>query len=138
VSFDVHSLHHVTIPVRDLERSRRFYGGLLGLEELERPSFGFPGAWYALGDGQLHLIADGGGTYRADARVDSRDAHFAIRVESFDEALAVLRSNGYDENAGDARLAIKVDRHSTTGFPQLYLADPDGHVIEINAATLDV
>jgi glyoxylase I family protein len=125
VSFDVESLHHVAIPVCDLERSKRFYGGLLGLEEIERPPFDFPGAWYALGDGQLHLIADGGGTYRPDRRVDSRDVHFAIRVERFDDAVELLRSAGGE---------LKVDRHSVTGFPQLYVADPDGHVIEVNAA----
>lgn len=125
MSFDVESLHHVTIPVRDLERSKRFYGELLGLQQLDRPPFGFPGAWYALGDGQLHLVADGGGTFRADDRVNPRDSHFAIRVESFDEAVELLRSS---------RLAIKVDRHSVTGFPQLYVVDPDGHVIEVNAA----
>ncbi len=127
MSFDVESLHHVTIPVRDLERSKRFYGGLLGLEEIERPPFGFPGAWYSLGDGQLHLIADGGGTFRQDARIESRDAHFAIRVESFERALELLRSEGME---------AKVDRHSVTGFPQLYIVDPDGHVIEINAKAL--
>jgi glyoxylase I family protein len=127
VSFDVESLHHVTVPVRDLERSRRFYGDLLGLEELERPPFDFPGAWYSLGDGQLHLIADGGGTFREDDRVEPRDLHFAIRVERFDEAVELLRSDG---------VALKVDRHSVTGFPQLYLVDPDGHVIEVNAAHL--
>jgi glyoxylase I family protein len=125
VSFDAESLHHVAIPVRDLERSKRFYGGLLGLQEIERPPFDFPGAWYSLGEGQLHLIADGGGSYRESERVDSRDVHFAIRVQSFDDALELLRSTGAE---------IKVDRHSVTGFPQLYVVDPDGHVIEVNAA----
>jgi glyoxylase I family protein len=125
VSFDAESLHHVAIPVRDLERSKRFYGGLLGLQEIERPPFDFPGAWYSLGEGQLHLIADGGGSYRESERVDSRDVHFAIRVQSFDDALELLRST---------RAEIKADRHSVTGFPQLYVVDPDGHVIEVNAA----
>jgi catechol 2,3-dioxygenase-like lactoylglutathione lyase family enzyme len=125
MSFDGPSLHHVTLPVRDLERSKEFYGGLLGLQEIERPPFGFPGAWFSLGNGQLHLVADGGGTYRGDPRVDARDSHFAIRVESFDGAVELLRSAG---------LEMKVDRESVTGFPQAYVADPDGHVIEVNAA----
>ena len=63
--------------------------------------------------------------FDADDRVNPRDSHFAIRVESFDEAVELLRSSG---------LAITVDRHSVTGFPQLYVVDPDGHVIEVNAA----
>jgi len=27
--------------------------------------------------------------------------------------------------------------HATAGFPQIYLCDPDGHVIEINSERLD-
>jgi hypothetical protein len=46
-------------------------------------------------------------------------------VQSFDDAVELLRSTGAE---------IKVDRHSVTGFPQLYVSDPDGHVIEVNAA----
>lgn len=50
------TLHHVTITVTDLNRARRFYAGVLSLEEIERPAFEFAGAWYRLGDQQLHLI----------------------------------------------------------------------------------
>ena len=53
------AFNHVGQCVTDLERSKRFYGELLGLHEIERPPFGFPGAWFSLGDGQLHLVADG-------------------------------------------------------------------------------
>ena len=38
-------LHHVSLCVTDVERARRFYIGILGLEEIERPNFPFPGAW---------------------------------------------------------------------------------------------
>src|SRR5215212_6846853 len=51
-------LQHCGLVVSDLERSRHFYGAALGLEELQRPSsFTFAGAWFALGDTEIHLLA---------------------------------------------------------------------------------
>ena len=44
-------LHHAALRVSDCERSKRFYESLLGLAAVERPDFGFPGAWYGLGEG---------------------------------------------------------------------------------------
>ena len=34
-------------------------------------------------------------------------------------------------------LKLKASPHATAGFPQLYILDPDRHVIEINAEKLD-
>ena len=47
----VQGYHHVAIVVRDLEKCRRFYGEVLGLELKGRPSFDFPGLFYAAGEG---------------------------------------------------------------------------------------
>jgi catechol 2,3-dioxygenase-like lactoylglutathione lyase family enzyme len=52
----IQTLHHVSIVVTDLAAATAFYGGLLGLQEVLRPAFDFEGAWYGLGDRQLHLI----------------------------------------------------------------------------------
>jgi glyoxylase I family protein len=46
----VETLHHVSISVTDLDQARHFYGDLLGLSEIPRPPFDFPGAWYQLGE----------------------------------------------------------------------------------------
>jgi len=128
------ALHHVALPVADLERSRRFYRDVLGLAEIERPSFDFRGAWFGIGDGQLHLIERADGTLRHDKPLDSRDVHFAIRVRDYDAMLTHLRGAGYRE---DAELSdptrIKATRHPRAGFPQIFVMDPDRHVIEINA-----
>jgi glyoxylase I family protein len=130
------ALHHVTLPVTDLERSRRFYREVLGLREIERPPFSFPGAWYELGPGQLHLVQREDGTLRDDKGLDSGDIHFGVRVPSFDAAVEFLRSQGYSEEADDL-LRMQVSPRPVTGFPQIYILDPDLHVIEINAAQLD-
>lgn len=123
------ALHHVSIPVRDLDRSLAFYRDLLGLTELARPDFGFAGAWLAAGPSTLHLIVNPAGTYRPPQGPDSRDIHVALAVEDFGEALARLEAAGYGTAADRP---IKVSRHSRAGFPQIFLADPDGHVVELN------
>jgi glyoxylase I family protein len=135
---DIEGLHHVSLPVTDLDRARRFYTEVLGLREIERPPFDFPGAWFQAGAGQLHLIARPDATFRTGKGVDSRDIHYGVRVTSFRAALEHLQSHGYREDAQDELSRMKVNRHATAGFPQIYVLDPDRNVIEINAATLDV
>jgi glyoxylase I family protein len=135
---EIRTIHHVSVPVSDLDRSRAFYGDVLGLQEIDRPPFDFPGAWFAVGDGQLHLIVHEGATFRAGKPLDSRDVHFAVRVPSFRAALQHLETLGFRADAGgDDPLAMKVSPHAAAGFPQIYVLDPDRNVIEINAAALD-
>jgi len=133
------ALHHVSIPVTDVDRSRAFYREILGLREIDRPPFDYPGAWFAVGNGQLHLI---GGlrnpTFREGKGVDSRDVHFAVRVASYRDALGFLESKGYRTDTDDLNPKTMIARpHATAGFPQIYILDPDRHVIEINAEQLD-
>ena len=142
----IDTIHHVSIPVRDLAASKRFYSEVLGLTEIPRPNFPFAGAWYRVGDTdahQLHLILDTAETkdptFRvnpsgAGKRLDSRDSHFAIRITNYDQALAYLQEQGYREDlAENDPKKLKVTRAGPAGFPQLYLLDPDRHVIELNA-----
>jgi catechol 2,3-dioxygenase-like lactoylglutathione lyase family enzyme len=132
-------LHHVSLTVTDLDRSRAFYREILRLAEIERPPFPFAGAWFAVGETQqLHLIVHAGATFRGGRGIDTRDSHLAVRVVSYREAVDFLRSNGYREDAGDLDpLRMRLQPHATAGFPQIYILDPDRHVIEINAAALD-
>lgn len=119
----IDTLHHVAIVVTDIGRAKAFYSEVLGLLELPRPAFDFEGAWYALGDRQLHLIVHPGNTLRGTTAIDSRDGHFAIRVGSYDDTLAFLRSKGIE---------VRESRQNATPWAQLYVTDPDGNVIEFN------
>jgi glyoxylase I family protein len=134
---NIETLHHVSLPVSDLERAKRFYGGVLGLREVARPPFSFPGAWYQLGDRRLHLIQGDRSTFRTGKTVDSRDIHFAIRVRSYREALDHFRAHGYRTDADDDLLKMRENPTSVAGFPQIYVLDPDRNVVEINADRLD-
>ncbi len=52
-------LDHAALLVKDVERSRRFYSQVLGMEEVPRPhSFTFPGAWLRKGGAEIHLIGE--------------------------------------------------------------------------------
>jgi glyoxylase I family protein len=135
---EISAIHHVALTVTDLDRSRKFYREVLSLLEIPRPPFNFPGAWFQLGATQhVHLIVHDRATFR-EKPLDTRDVHFAVRVPSYRAAVEFLRAKGYREDAelNDPYRMI-VQPHPTAGFPQIYICDPDRHVIEINSAGLD-
>ncbi len=135
----IEAIHHVALGVTDLERSHRFYSEILGLDEIERPPFGFPGLWFSAGGSQqVHLIVHPHSTFRTGKDLDTRDGHFAVRVASYRQTVEFLRSKGYREEAGgDEFHRMILQPHATAGFPQIYILDPDRNVIEINSAELD-
>ena len=49
-------IHHVAYRCRDAKETVDFYRDLLGMREIERPDFGFPGHWFQAGATQVHLI----------------------------------------------------------------------------------
>lgn len=123
-------LHHVSLTVTDLEKAKNFYGKILGLKEMTRPGFDFPGAWYEIEGQQLHLIVEPSSqTIRSDKALSSREGHFALRVENYYEALQWLKQN-------QVEILEKPDGKS--GFAQIFCADPDGNLIELNVDQKDL
>lgn len=59
----IHGLFHIAIKTADLHATRRFYLDVIGLREVARPDFGYPGAWLACpqpgGDAIVHVYAGG-------------------------------------------------------------------------------
>lgn len=124
------SLHHVSLNVTDLEKAKQFYGKTLCLKEIQRPDFGFPGAWYEIEGQQIHLIVDPSSqTIRKDQHLSSREGHFALRVENYSETLEWLKENGVESLEKP---------HSKSGFAQIFCADPDGNLIELNVEQKDL
>ena len=135
---EIAAIQHIALTVTDLDRSKRFYHEILSLEEIPRPPFNFPGAWFRLGNSQqLHLIVHDRSTFRQKP-LDTRDIHFAVRVPNYHAAVDFLRARGYRDDIGvnDPNCMI-LQPHATAGFPQIYICDPDRHVIEINSERLD-
>ncbi len=113
-------LHHVSFATKDLAASRQFFGGVLGLAEIPRPGFNFRGAWYALGDRQLHIIENPGEELTGAPRL-SRSDHVALEVSDVEAVRTALRSHGIEFQEGGNR---------QLGMEQIFCRDPDGHVIE--------
>jgi glyoxylase I family protein len=125
----VESIQHVALGVADLARARDFYIAVLGLDEIPRPAFDFDGAWFRVGEQQIHLIVEGRTETRRDTSgFHTRGDHVALRVRSYRQTLDHLRS-----------LAVPFEErpHNKTPWPQIYIVDPDGHTIELNAERLD-
>jgi glyoxylase I family protein len=133
-------LHHVLIAVDDLDRSRRFYRDVLELKETDRPTFDYPGLWFNIGDGQssIHILVRPDATIRRNGTNDPYDVHLALRVKSYRETLGWLREKGFREDLPSSDLKnIQVRPDSVTGYPQIYILDPDRNIIEFNCETLD-
>jgi catechol 2,3-dioxygenase-like lactoylglutathione lyase family enzyme len=115
----IHELNHVALHVGDVDASSTFYRDVLRLEPIPRPAFTFPGAWFRLGMNQeLHLIGE-----RIEPVVSgNRGNHFALRVDDLDSWEAHLKKSG----AG-----FRHRKHRPDGAWQVFVRDPDGHVIEL-------
>ena len=128
--------HHFALNVVDLEASRRFYGELLGLHELQGDE---------IPETLQQLVADGkvsnfrlpdGAILDLFSEPDLAPAHpdprqqftrashlaFDIDVKAFEQAVSVLRANGVNIDHGP------VSRPTGRG---IYFYDPDGFLLEI-------
>jgi len=123
VRFNNEGLDHVAIAVTDLERSRRFYEDVLGLERVHDE-------W----DVPVVLAANGSGLalFHEDLHPSStpddveppavRILHIAFRLDrsGFEDARDALAERGIETRFSDHGIS-----HS------LYFDDPDGHQIEL-------
>ena len=116
----VQAFAHANISVRDLDKARAFYGGLLGLKEIPRPPFDNPGVWYEIGDVQIHLSVrdlppsqEGPGPGRP---------HLAFWVDDPETVVGRLRQAG---------VFVRDVPENASGYHQLFIADPDGNVVEL-------
>lgn len=131
----IRTLDHVSLLVRDAERSRQFYSQILGMEEIPRPaSFNFPGAWLRQGSALIHLIEEDEagrvdqlypGTYNQEELLRGHANHTAFEVDDLDEVQRHFASHHIEIVGGP--------KPRGDGVAQLYIRDPDGHLLEFFA-----
>jgi glyoxylase I family protein len=111
---------HVAVMVADLDRAVAFYSGILGLNRVDR-DLNYPGAWYQIGNVQIHLIVDINyrPTHQIDLTVSTRNPHVALGTNNLAAATEQLLA---------ANCVVKM---SNSGRAALFTQDPDGNAIEL-------
>ncbi|HEX3833403.1 MAG TPA: VOC family protein [Solirubrobacteraceae bacterium] len=134
----VSALDHVLVLSDDIDRSREFYEGVLGLYAGPRPPLEFDGFWLYAGERPCLHVADRI-AYRAHAQtlgltVPQRAAgpgpvdHIAFVADDYDAACARLQRAGVEPVRNDV---------PGGGPRQLFFFDPDGARVEINVRPED-
>lgn len=124
----VQAFDHITLIAADLEATRKFYVDTLGMRECERPKFGFPGIWFEVGGVQIHITQSSDEAGKAGwgdrgVKKVSRGHHFAFAVSDFEAALNKVNELGISIGDGP--------KTRPDGAKQLYIYDPDGHLVEL-------
>lgn len=117
---EIIGLDHVQVaaPIESEGEARRFYGGLLGLSELEKPEAlrGRGGVWFACGNHQLHV-----GVTQDFAPATKAHPALRVRREDLDLIAERLAVSGSSVQWDDAIPATR----------RFYTADPWGNRIEL-------
>lgn len=126
----VKQIDHVTLVVKNLESSRRFYVDWLGMTEVPRPAFDFAGAWYQAGETLIHAILEHdrsgpAGINETVRQKSTRGYHLAFAVDDAEAAAKTLEELG-------ANFLTK-PKLRPDGAVQTFVIDPDGHVIELSS-----
>lgn len=120
MSTNLFSLNHASLIVANLDVSMVFYCDVLGLQQVDRPDLGFPGAWFQLGDQQIHLLElENPDPITGRPEHGGRDRHVALNALSLTSIQDTLNKAGI------------VYTMSKSGRRALFCRDPDGNAIEI-------
>lgn len=113
-------LDHYSVIVQDIKVALDFYCQILGLSvDPSRPTMAYDGAWFNIGDSQIHLIELESVDPR-DSRPKhvGRDRHIALRVKGIAELRQMLEQKN---------IAYTM---SQSGRSAIFFRDPDGNGIE--------
>ena len=124
----VNGLFHIAIKTIDLKATLKFYEDVLGLVQVARPNFGFPGAWLASsslnGGTIIHVYAGGpalgshGGPLEGSAAID----HISLACSGF---------HAFRERFQSAQLPWRENLVPGTSLWQLFVYDPSAIMLEL-------
>merc|ERR1712013_289192 len=132
----IYKANHLAIIVSDVGRSAAFYSDVIGLQQIRRPDFDRHGAWFTMGNMELHLIK---GTPVVHSGNDLIVGHISIETFDIDRVPEILhRANvPFRQNVSvpKGKMAEGSGTNSSntsgTAVKQYFLRDPDGYYIEI-------
>ena len=117
----ISGIHHAAFLTSDLDRSRAFYEGVLGLQPASnRPQMSFEGVWYDIAPNQqIHLMLLPNPEAGLQRPVHGgRDRHVALAVQDLERLRARLDAAGI------------VCTQSQSGRRALFCRDPDQNALE--------
>ncbi len=123
-----HGLFHLAIKTADLAATRAFWVGVIGLREVARPDFGYPGAWLACGQpgGQAIIHVYAGGPALGGA---STVPHGTAAIDHV--SLACSGYHAYVQRFRAAGLDWREFLVPGTTLWQLFVYDPSGVQLEL-------
>lgn len=123
--------NHIALTVSDVGASASFYSHVLGLQQIERPNFDRHGAWFTLGNVELHLIK---GVPRVADGDDLIVSHIALESDDVDGIVQKLRNM---QPQIDFQINVSVPTSNEKDIvDQIFLRDPDGYYVEVGNSTV--
>ena len=109
---------NVTVPAALEADAKKFYESVVGLAPIPKPEGTRQnmGAWYQLGDLQLHLSVED------DVQNEASDRHVCYQVNDIETARREFR---------DAGIELIPDSRPVAGQLRFFVRDPGGNLLEI-------
>lgn len=132
----IYKANHIALTVEDVGRSAAFYSDVLGFQQIRRPNFDRHGAWFTMGNLELHLIK---GTPLVHTGDDLIVGHISIETFGIDKIPGMLRKMGipFRQNVsvpkgteGSAQ-GTNSSKNNKKIVRQYFFRDPDGYYVEV-------
>ncbi len=119
----ISGFNHLALHVKNIPVSAAFYREVMGLKPVPVPeNLKAIRAWFDLGNGQMIHLLDG----RTEPIVhDKNGSHIALFVQNIGNSEAFLKARNIPYHR-----QVRFD-----GVVQIYFADPDGYLFELNESS---
>jgi len=135
-------VNHIALIVSDVGRSSAFYSDVLGFQQVRRPNFDRHGAWFTMGNLELHLIKGTPSVPDTDSLIVG---HISVETDRPDLLFQRLKENNvkYQMNVsvpdassngdrdGSGYESFDVEDMKKGAVVQYFVQDPDGYYFEL-------